>query len=334
MKIDAIWITWERHRRTRSLTDRLGIELRELDAPGSFPLRHLLLACRTLVVLMGTTQPVVFVQNPSLILALVAVLVRGIRGWCLVVDAHNEAVDPFIGTSGFRKSLSDWLIREANLTVVTNPSLASRVRQKGGVAAVLPDPVPTPGRDSGSCPVAMDPGARHILMISTDAPDEPLAAILEAVASLPGVVLHVSGDHRRGAYLPVDLASRVNLTGYLADADYWNLLRSVDAVVDLTLMADCLVCGAYEAVATRTPAVLSDGLETRRLFSRGCVYATPDPPSIHAALVEVLARRDQLAAELDELAGEMDRQWRGQASELERTIAGLVTAPAATDGPA
>src|SRR5256885_12630417 len=95
--------------------------------------------------LLARRRPqILLVQNPSLILAALAAAVRGVLGYRLIADAHNEAVVPFINRQRWVTRLSRWVIRRADLTIVSNRQLAERVVRHGGRAFTLPDRVPAP----------------------------------------------------------------------------------------------------------------------------------------------------------------------------------------------
>ena len=140
----ALALTWFEHRRTKELCAGLDIELLVLATALSGPLRYLVLGGRTLALLARRRPAVLLAQNPSLILAALATAVRGVLGYRLIVDAHNEAVIPFINRQPWVARLAQWVIRRADLTIVTNRHLAERVLRLGGKPFTLPDCIPTP----------------------------------------------------------------------------------------------------------------------------------------------------------------------------------------------
>ena len=77
------------------------------------------------------------------------------------------------------KSLSRWVIRKADLTIVSNRQLAALVDRWGGRSFTLPDPIPVPPAVPAAAR-ALD-GAFNVVLIATHAPDEPIAQIFEAV---------------------------------------------------------------------------------------------------------------------------------------------------------
>ena len=169
----AIWISWERHRRTSTLAEHFGIPLHTLLYSGPAPVRYLVLSIRATALLIRERPGVLVVQNPSIVLATLAVLLRPVFGYRLLVDAHNEAVEPYANAGGLFKRLSGWLLARADATIVTNAFLAEIVTRHGGRPLVLPDKVPEPAPGSR---VAL-PNAPDAVLIATFAADEPIEQI-------------------------------------------------------------------------------------------------------------------------------------------------------------
>jgi glycosyltransferase involved in cell wall biosynthesis len=312
----AVWITWQRHRRTRELCRAFGLELVELTWGGRPALRYPVLAARTALFLLRRHPDVVFIQCPSVLLGVWAVLLKTVLRFVLVADLHNEAVEPYnYSFAAYRRALA-WIGRAADVCLVTNEALKRTVEQGGGRAFVLPDKVPTlqPAPDGNPA------GAPRVVFVCSYAPDEPYLEVIQAAGLLdPGVTVYVTGDHRR---LPahVQVPSNVRLTGYLSEEDYEDLLRGAGVVVDLTRMENCLVCGAYEAVAVERPLVTSDTRALRSYFSRGTVYTGHTAHSLAAAMTYALGERARLAAEMKVLKHDLAEQWARQGDSLRRLV--------------
>jgi len=306
------FLTWSSHRRTSGLAAALGIELVEVISARRGAARHLELIARTLRLLFTRSFRVIIAQNPSIILATLLVCLRPLRRYRLVVDAHNEAITPFVHDVALVRTVSRWLLRCASLTIVTNAELAERVRRAQGRPFVLPDPLPAvpPG-------LSAVPGAPpYVVVVCTFAPDEPLAEIFAAAGALAEAQFRVTGNARRCA--PALLASKpknVELTGFLDDHSYWALLAASQAVLDLTSMPDCLVCGAYEALALGVPMILTDNPAGRRLFGQVAVFSDTTPARIAVAIEAALVKPRNRAAALEYTA-----QWRAQLMDLRSAL--------------
>lgn len=139
---DWIWITWERNRRTRELCRDLGIPLFEREFRLSRVLRYPLLALWTVGILIRQRPKGVLIQNPSIVLASWAVLLRAIFRYALVVDTHNTGLELRGDASVLLCTMRRFVVMAADLTIITNSFLAQHVRENGGRAFILPDRLP------------------------------------------------------------------------------------------------------------------------------------------------------------------------------------------------
>jgi glycosyltransferase involved in cell wall biosynthesis len=306
-------LNWFEHRRTRELCAGLGIELVRLSTTYRGLRRYLLLTAHTVALLFRRRPDVLLVQSPSLVLGILALVLRGALGYRLVVDAHNEAVEPHENRQAWIRWLSRWVIRRADLTIVTNRQLAQIVVRQGGRAFILPDRIPAAA--AGGPTRTLGPGF-NVVLIATFARDEPVAAILEAVRGVE-LELFVTGNPRK---LRQDVAARappnVHFTGFLAEGDYWDLLRAADAVVDLTLKPDCLVCGAYEALAVGKPMLLSNNVASLELFGESALFTDNTVRDIRHSFERLKSESAPLKAAVTVKRSELTAVWSLRANDL------------------
>jgi glycosyltransferase involved in cell wall biosynthesis len=233
------------------------------------------------------------------------------------VDAHNEGISPLRSELSWLLFLYKYFQQTADLTLVTNEVLARRVSRNGGKPLVLPDKLP---RLPAIRKLELQ-GRQNLAVVTTFAPDEPFQEMFEAARLFPDdVVFHFTGDHRTARIDLGRLAPNIVLAGYLPDRDYWDLIASVDLVIDLTSLDDCLVCGAYEAVAAGTPLVLSDNEAARKYFSGGVVLTENSAGSIAKAVDFGLRRRDELRYEIGRLKEELLLSWSQAGSRLKSEL--------------
>jgi glycosyltransferase involved in cell wall biosynthesis len=280
------WITWESQVRNRSLSRSVGAELFELAEDKPRLLRYFLLTLKTIPILFRKKYKVIFTQNPSIFLSLLNVLAAKITGKIAIVDAHNSGIYPASGKHRALTVLNDFVLRNANCVIVSNSALATAILEKKGKPVVLPDPIPL--IEQGVA-IGLPEGANlSFLFICSWADDEPFMEVIEAARSLPHYSLYVTGKYQKR--LSPEFVSRlpdnITLTGYIPDRDYEQLLQRVDVAIDLTTRENCMVCGAYEAAATGTPAILSDHVVNRSYFKPGYIFTRNDKQGIAAAMQE------------------------------------------------
>lgn len=312
-------LSWFEHRRTRELCAGLNVELALLATRRRGLTRYLLLTVRTLALLLRRRPRVLLVQNPSLVLGVLCLSLRPMFRFRVIVDAHNEAVEPYENPHAWIRWLSRWVIRHADLTIVTNRQLAQKVREQGGRPFILPDRIPTPPPGVGN---SLGAGF-NVVLIATFAKDEPVAAIFEAVRDA-ALQLYVTGNsHKLAARVVAGVPANVHFTGFLGESDYWSLLRSADAVIDLTLKSDCLVCGAYETLALGKPLLLSNNEASIELFGDGALFTDNTPRDIRLALERLRTERTHLQSAAERRRGELAERWQASA----RVLSAVISAP-------
>ena len=162
---------------------------------------------------------------------------------------------------------------------------------------------------------------KSVLFICSFDLDEPFSEVFEAAGSLAeqGFTLYASGRYSRAGLSPETVPNAV-LLGYVDRATYDAYLQNVDVVLDLTTWEDCLVCGAYEAMAARKPCVLSRTPALTELFTHGTVFSSHAPHDIAAAVVAAYERREPLRAEIGEWIARHERATRERVAALRSAV--------------
>ena len=316
----AVWICWERQRRNRELARALGIPLHEmghLDSVRPRSWKYLRGLAATTLILLRKRPRLVVAMNPSIVLAAWCVTIGRLSPMRVVVDAHNSGLHPMEGRSRALSRLAGYVMRYADLVIVSNRGLVPIVESKGGRSVVLPDRLPDMGMGR-----PMDlPGTCNVVFICTFAADEPYRAVFAAAEQLPDDwVVHVTGNAARAGIELTNLPANVRLTGFLPEDDFVGLLRGADAVVDLTTREDCLVCGAYEAVSLGKVAILSDTEALRDYFGHVAVMTGHAPADLAAAMRQAVAERAEREAGMAEGRRALEARWAKEFANLEAEL--------------
>lgn len=274
----------------------LGVPLHEFDFGGSRIGRQQRAVRATVALLLQARPRVVFASNPSLVLTCLLLVCRTFFRFRLASDAHYGGVVAVTGSRATQRLL-DFVNRRVDVVIVTNSVHARRIRDIGGTAFVCPDPLPrvTPSPR----PSAMNGAGKSVLFICSFDLDEPFGEVFEAARTLArnGYTLYVSGRYWRAGLSP-EAVPHAMLLGYVDRDTYDGYLGHVDVVLDLTTWEDCLVCGAYEAMAAGRPCVLSRTPALTELFTHGTVFSSHTPADIAAAVEIAYERREALRAEI------------------------------------
>jgi hypothetical protein len=307
----SVWITWEKQVRNRSLSDQLDAQLVELDFPGNAFARYFKSIAISITVLWGFRKKYVFVQNPSVVLSLLACIFKPIFKYTLIIDAHNISLFPQHRFS----ALAYIPFRIADLTLISNDALAIRVSQLGGNPQILPDPLPELFNQDSSAISVLD--KKKVVFICSWANDEPYFEVFKAAELLPELMIYITGKSKGKEQLyPGVLAKNIYLTGYLADDQYHQLLLESVAIIDLTTRENCLVCGAYEATSIEKPFVVSDTKAIRAYFSQGCIYVDNTAQSIAEGVRKQISDYSLLQKEVTELKQMLTQSWKMKKNEL------------------
>lgn len=289
LKNKSIWVTWEVQPRNRSMSHLLGINLYEIIVNKSRLIKYPFLIARTLTLLYKTRPHVLFVQNPSIVLAYISALFKNIFSYSLVVDAHNAGIYPLEGESVFLNFITQKICKQADMVIVTNQALAKQVIDWGGRSFVMPDPLPEYSVNKST--QAEQEFKKTFLLICTWADDEPYLEIMRAAESFSDeVILKITGNYKKKLSQDVvdKLSKNIVLLGFVSEEQYVYELSCADFTIDLTTRDNCLVCGAYESVAMGVPGIISDTNVNREVFSKGFIFTKNDVAAIVAAIKKAL----------------------------------------------
>jgi glycosyltransferase involved in cell wall biosynthesis len=258
----------------------------------------------------------VICQVPSVVLALLLIVLRPLFGYRLGLDAHNVALAIEPDSPGLLRRLAGFLQRRADFVIVHNDAAEAFVRSRGGTLVSLPDPLPT----IASGPLLQLPRPFNLMYVSTFGADEPYLAVLEAARLIgPEIGIYVTGNPR-GKADPAAWPDHVVFCGWVTWERYDQLLCSVNGVIDLSTRERCLLCGAYEAVAAGKPMILSRTRTLMDYFTRGAVFTdnTVDgsPHSIRNAILELRMREAELKGEVAVLKRELAQDWQARLPRL------------------
>jgi len=309
------WISWESHRRTDGICDYFSIKPHVVKCEAKSIRRYLCLIYKTLKILRERDTRVLIVQNPSIILTTFSLFVRIFYKYKLIVDAHNEAVQPYVHDNFLVRFVSAKLMKYADLTIVTNSYLAEVVSANGGEPFILPDKIPVVGESSA---ISLSTNTLNIVFIATYAADEPIAEVIDAAGKLQEkITLYVTGDFTKLAEsYRKQLPSNIIFTGYLSNEDYWGYLKAADAVVDLTSMDNCLVCGAYETVAVAKPLILSKNKASIEYFNQGVLFTDNTLEDMHRVFLSLIEEHTKLVREIEKLGKKLPVDWQKKADTL------------------
>lgn len=321
----ALWITWERHRRTRTLSRRFEAELVEIVVGGARLARYAASIAQTLRVIHKRRPRLLFLQSPSIVLALVATTIGRIWSARVVVDAHNAAIFPFEG----RFPVLNWACRKslqmADFVLVSNEELREMLGLDNVLvlADPLPDGLASKIHDTGDAARLDTHGgpAFRVTYVASWAADEPFMEVIEAARLLPeGIQVRVTGRPPTGISHAATLPDALILLGYLDDSAYVAELHSADVVLVLTTRQACLTCGAYEALSLEKPLILSATPALRAYFRDAAIYTENTSAAIFQSILVSQSRCAEMQVTAAAAKHAMAERWQEKFNEIKHML--------------
>jgi Glycosyl transferase 4-like domain len=292
-----------------------------MRSPASAPLRYVVNALRTVAWLARHRPRTLVVQNPPIVLAVLAASWARATGGRFVLDSHPVSFG--------RKDNRLWgafvplhrvLARRAAVVLVTVDELADEVRSWGGEAVVVHEAPP-----AGHRPPEREPrpsSARPlVLFVAVYADDEPVEEVVAAAERLPDVDFEITGRlDLAESRLPGRVPANVRLVGFLGPEEYGRALDRADVVLALTTEPTSVVRAGYEAVYAGRPLVVSDWPNLRRLFP----YAVPAANTIDgiaAAVRQALGEHGPLTVAAGAARALQAERWSRQVADVRAALA-------------
>ncbi|WP_143421397.1 glycosyltransferase family protein [Halovibrio salipaludis] len=292
----------------------------------------MLLALKTLGTLWRKRHHIIFVQNPSRVLAAVAALFKLVLRYPLIVDRHTN----FRLGKGFSLNPAIWFViicsefslRVADLTIVTNSYLKELVERKGGRAFILTDPIP-------EFPLAAEPRRNTdrftVFYVCTFSHDEPYEEVIGAANLLDNsVTVQISGNYRKVGLTPTAMPDNVELTGFVSNQEYDELLVAADAVMALTSAEWCLVCGGYEAIGAAKPLITSATETLKDFYGEDATFTGHTQQEIAAAIEDVREQGMSLYERGLNIKKVRKESWARDFNELQAYVSALSGLSSAT----
>jgi hypothetical protein len=239
----------------------------------------------------------------------------------VIVDSHNEGIYPYSSKNNWLMPIYNFIQKFANLTIVTNDNLAKIVNSNGGRPIVLKDKIP----DLKPTAIEKLRSQYNIAFVCSFEKDEPFKEVIASAKLLEeSVSLYITGNYDKiSSEIVKNAPSNVIFCGFLSEQNYVNLLSSCDIVMDLTLMTDCLVCGAYESVALEKPIILSDFYTLRRNFYKGTTFTQNTTMAIAQAIKKSIDNLDVLKKDIIDLKKELNLGWESDLKNLIKKVSDL-----------
>ncbi|XRD70190.1 glycosyltransferase [Microbacterium esteraromaticum] len=197
------------------------------------------------------------------------------------------------------------LIGRDGVAIVTNESLAKRVRSRNTECFVVHDLIERVDVEAIR--------QKYVLVPLAYAHDEPLKELLEAARMRPDIEWRLTG--RAPRWMIESAPRNVAFLGFLPEDDYWRQFDEAGVIGALTTEEDTMQRAGYEALSRGKALVTTDRLVLREYFGDAAVLANPTASgladAVQSAIAEIprleSAMKDRRAQKLAEQDGALLR---------------------------
>lgn len=308
----SIWITWETQRRSIELAKVFNAKLYIYKKKHKFNIiRYIFATLSTMCILTKENPKYVYAQNPSIVLALVLSILKPIYSYKLIIDRHSNfrfgSKNIIIDKIFF--IISDYTIKKADYTMVTNDYLNNIIYKKGGTGLILQDKLPV----MTSYHKITLLGEKNIVFVTSFGTDEPIDEVITAFKYIDNKIhLYITGNYNntKYKYIVSTLTNNIHFTGYLPEDEYQSLIYSADALIVLTKSEHTLTCGAYEGISLCKPMVLSNTNAIKEYFTEGVIYCDPNYESIIYCIKYCLNNPEKMKTEIIRYKNRIEKEWQ------------------------
>lgn len=251
----------------------------------------------------------------------------------LYCTLHKSRYFPDVHSAGFMdynftpiKQLSRYLWLHAGCVIVHNRSSATVMAQRSPELSahlfVLEDPIPELERIRRDDVPNNPPVCTYVCRFSSDEPYEQFIAAAKKVDDLQ---IYITGNyHKTNLDRDALQNDNIQLTGFLSDSDYIDLLNRSDFLCTLTTRPHTLQSAGYEALALTKPVIVSDTHALRQYFGEAALYTDNSVESIGSTLQTMKTEWKKWRIPLTSMVQKRKSEWSDKIIELSSRMDELV----------
>ncbi|MBT0652931.1 glycosyltransferase [Geomobilimonas luticola] len=317
---NVVFIKWFPYdKRNEAISNSIGarclfIHSLKTRTHANAPLRYVLQSIKTFIHLWKEKANTVFVTNPPIFaVAAVALYCAACKGR-YVIDSHGGVFNP---KWKLAEPLHRYLVRMAQLNIVTNQSFENIYKEWGGKTYIINDLV----FDIPKQNEVMLSEKFNIVVVCSFDPDEPVEEIIAAAGELPKVSFYVTGNYQRSTRdLTIGKPDNLFFTGFVPDQDYFDILHSCNAVMVLVTQGNTMQQGAYEAVSVKKPMILSDWAILKETYPEGAIFVDNSKDSIRDGVLDLVNNYKDYCAQMEILHERRKQIWQQRCEYLLKLV--------------
>jgi len=316
-KRQGAYVTWADYLgRSQSFIDNLGmipiyIKTSILAQKALLPVRYTMNFIETFIRLF-TANPTYIIVMSQPIFAVIAVYFYAILTRTrFIVDVHSDDFESrkWKWTAPILRFIS----RRACFVFVTNIVHSERVKSWKCRPMIVGNPPPLIPQIRQKHSRELICASTSIVVVNTFSKGEALEEIIASARLCPDVIFYVTGDKRKAARnILYNLPRNVVLTGWLANDEFWLLLKECSVVLTLIGQDNTILQGGWEAMYLSQPLITTNTGALRTYFYMGTVFVENIAESISEGVRRALKNEIALRAEMEQLRLVRLQEWEEQ----------------------
>lgn len=318
----AVYVSWGAHRRADEIARGMSADLVVFKWHTTdwvrTPIRYAVQFVQTILILLRRRPKAVISHHTQPFCSLACLLYCTLFRARLVTDCHDGA---FIDRRWQRfplGGLNRVIFARARMNLVHHSLIRDHVVDVMGISGrfeVLRNGVPE--MPCGAAAEDRAGGRIAVAVVCSFGADEPVDVIMAAAREVPEAQFEVTGNPSRLPRAIRDEApANVAFTGFLPDDEYDELLCTATVALVLSTRENVLTQGCHEVMGAGRPLVTSMSEAAQRYLTRGTVLVANTAEDVAAGLRSAIARSEELAREMKDLADERRTQWETRVAEL------------------
>jgi len=326
MKSDTIFIAWNQiSRRSEEFSKQILAEYINLGrVEGSLITRSIRLISnfiKSYFLFLEKKPNIIITFHAHPFITLVAIIYKQFFNCKVIADLHSAA---YLDYYQFPlKFINRWIWERTDILLIHNKMAFTLFNQKipgfSKKLFILEDPIPE--RSNIPKNNVNNSDSLNGVLINRFSKDEPIDIFLRKIKDLEGVNIFITGDFTKTEISQEKLKGpNYELTGFLSDDDYWELLSNANFIIALTTREYTLLSAGYEAIALEKPLIISGTNTLKNYFNDNVIYFDIFNDDIQILVNKVRADIDSLNKKMKKLKISKTEDWNLKVSMLQKKI--------------
>jgi len=277
---------------------------------------------KTVIIIVTNKPDIVITENPPPVGPIIAVFLKILLKYKVIIDSHNGAFEPPMSTFPFHLQT----LIKADLVIVHNYQLKEFLEQnkkfEGVKFYVLNDPLPRFEEKSFS-----SDKEKYFLVVTTFHGDEPMEILLEGIRLFnenykTDITFRITGNYNKRPLLYAEHSrdKNVKFTGFVDQSVYHNLLLNAIGIISLSTRDNVQQFALMEAIGAGVPFISTDNSTNRDLFNDTMILSKNEAIEIARSINVFIERLDEFKKHIPTIKTDLTKRWKDDFSKIKKQL--------------